>query len=82
MATELTEWPTWAKPLGAHGRYPWNDWFNGAVWVLEYGVDFHCKPHSFRVNAYGVAKRRGLVLLTSFRDEGATIALQAVPRET
>lgn len=42
------------------GVYPWDEWLDGQVRVLEAGKDFTCKPDSIRNAFYGAAAARGL----------------------
>lgn len=47
-----------------HGnaKYPWDRWADGNIWEVTAGVDFDCKPVSFRGILYSYAKRSGLKL--------------------
>ena len=47
-----------------HGnaKYPWDRWADGNIWEVTAGVDFDCKPVSFRGVLYSYAKRSGLKL--------------------
>ena len=47
-----------------HGnaKYPWDRWADGNIWEVTAGVDFDCKPISFRGILYSYAKRSGLKL--------------------
>lgn len=82
MADKTTDWPTWARPTGERAEYPWDDWFNGDIWVLEHGRDFTAKLASFRVIAYAAARRRGVRLKTGLNPDGQSIAIQAIPLVT
>jgi hypothetical protein len=46
------------EPKGRE-RYPFEQWFDGAVWRLRRGEDFDVTPTSMRGAIYGAAKRRG-----------------------
>lgn len=82
MADKTTDWPAWAQPTGERTEYPWDDWFNGDIWVLEHGHDFTAKLASFRVIAYAAARRRNLRLKTGLKPDGTSIAIQAMPLDT
>lgn len=45
-----------------HGntKYPWDMWADGNIWEVTMGLDFDCKPASFRGVLYSHAKRSGL----------------------
>lgn len=82
MADTTNMWPTWAQPTGQRTEYPWDDWFNGDIWVLTHGRDFTAKLASFRVIAYAAARRRNIRLKTGLKPDGSSIAIQAVPLTT
>ena len=47
MATKLRKFD-WQKPseitTGDKTQYPWHQWFDGDIWQLEEGEDFHTHP--------------------------------------
>lgn len=47
--------------------YPWADWFNGSLWVVERGVDFPgtITAETFRKQVLTKARRWGLLVRTS-----------------
>jgi hypothetical protein len=50
-----------AFPGKSHrGKYPWDQWFDGQVWLLERGKDFDIQPYSLRTLAYDQAVKRGI----------------------
>ena len=51
--------------------HPWDEWLNGKLWALEFGVDFGDPEdqkdeaiQTFRTMAWHAAKRRGLKIRT------------------
>ncbi len=55
----------WNKLGGVNAFYPWNDWFDGQVWLVE--PDDVIEGSTFRdLAAYAtkVAKRRGITIRT------------------
>lgn len=61
--------------------YPWKDYFNGKVWKLTKGVDFHCMPEAFRAAAYQAAIRHGVRVRTHVPSPN-TIVIQAYKPES
>jgi len=55
-------------------NYPWNQWFDGRIWKLEKGVDYH-SSHGLRTSAHRAARKKN-VLITIVAKEKA-IYLQA-----
>ena len=45
---------------GRQPNYPYDQWFNGQIWKLQYMIDFECQANSLRQCFYGAAKRRGI----------------------
>lgn len=45
---------------GREEQYPFDDWFDGALWRLSRGEDFAVTPASLRSTIYAAAKRRGV----------------------
>lgn len=41
-------------------QYPFDEWFDGALWRLRRGEDFEVTPTSLRGTIYAAAKRRRL----------------------
>jgi hypothetical protein len=35
-----------------HANYPYSEWLDGQIRVLEQGVDFHCAPEQLRAHLY------------------------------
>jgi len=59
-------------------KYPWHDWFNGQIWLLEHQVDFSGKnPNVFRNTIGSAAKRHNVRTRTSLKD-GKYLYLQAI----
>ena len=78
MAKKLTE--AEAKDItfgGGRTKYPWDEWLDGDMWVLEQDEDFPgTKIDQFRKGASEAARARGLKLRTS-RLGPTTIVVQA-----
>jgi hypothetical protein len=53
--------------------YPWGEWFDGKVRLLEPGVDFTCEPVGMRSAAYSAAKKAGIKIVARVRPEGVYI---------
>ena len=49
---------------GRSEQYPYDDWFDGALWRLRRGEDFTVTPTSMRTTIYSAAKRRGVTVET------------------
>jgi hypothetical protein len=78
VAKQLTDFKFMPRTRGRSSSYPWDEWFDGAVWKLTRGVDFPGDPHSFRTNAYAKARSRGLRLRAQVIDRGDAVVIQAV----
>lgn len=76
MAQRITEWPQWrSKRLS---KYPWDDWFNGEMWVLKQGEDFEASPERMRQMIGVTARHRGIKVRTSVNKDENLVALQVV----
>ena len=60
-------------------KFPWDEWFDGQVWLLVPGEDFESSVEGFRSSAHNAAKRMGFNLSTTVRDD--CVYLQATPVE-
>jgi hypothetical protein len=58
-------------------KYPWDEWFDGDIWVLEQGEDFTISLPNMRSVIYGAADRAGLEVKTSVDADAKTITIQA-----
>lgn len=78
MAERLNEFPGGNRTRGG-GKYPWDDWLDGSVWLLRRGEDFSTSILSFRATASTMAKRSGKKLRSrAVSDEnGEGLAIQA-----
>lgn len=52
--------------------YPWDEWLDGQIRVLEPGKHFTCKPASLVLSAYKAARSRGLKVSASI-DNGNVV---------
>lgn len=77
MPATLNEWPTTARG----SKYDWDTLFDGKIYKLVKGDDFECDLESFRVQAYGAARNRGLTFRSTKLNENelAVQALKADP---
>jgi len=55
---------------GARNIYPWEEWFDGNIWELTHGEDFHGEAKSFRSNLHTAAAKYGGKVRTNVRDNG------------
>jgi hypothetical protein len=68
MADVLDELPEWARG-GRREKYPYDRWFDGQVWLLHEGVDFEQDRRGMANRIRHAAKKRGLRVTVSHRDE-------------
>ena len=61
----------------ARDRYPWTEWFDGRIWLLTQGADFHCQAQSMQTLAH--AKGRKKRFKVSVQRRGDEVILQARP---
>lgn len=62
----------------ARNVYPWDEWFDGDVWELAQGEDFHCQTDSFKSCAYQKARNMGIgLVIKSNEKRPGTVRLQA-----
>ncbi len=58
------------------GKYPWDAWLDGSVWLLRRGEDYETSSASMRAIATSAAKTAGKRLRTQVtEDEDGTEAL-------
>lgn len=69
----LGEFPSKAT---AFKKYDWKTLFDGKVYELTAGEDFHCKPNSFAQLAYKVAKARAIKVRSNIAE--TTVTIQAL----
>ena len=60
---------------GKAEQYPWADWFDGQVRLLESGIDYDAETDSMKSCAYAAARRHGVKI--TMRTVGEDLALQA-----
>lgn len=77
MAERVKEWPQW-KPAPRRTKYPWDEWLNGDMWVLEQGKDFTSAPERMRQVIGMTARYRGLRVKTSVNKAENLVAVQVV----
>lgn len=61
-------------------RYPWKTWFDGNIWRLDRGTDFHEPLDRFRRRAYYVSQRWHMILRTQ-KDLESLIVCCKHPRD-
>lgn len=76
MAERLTEWPDWR--VGHRSKYPWDEWFDGNVWMLQQDRDFTASPERMRQMIGMTARKRGLKVRTSVNKLERKIAMQVL----
>jgi len=57
-------------------KYPWAEWFDGGVWCLKVGEDFHVDLNSFRSCVYMASKRHKVKVKTHIPKQKDCIYLQ------
>jgi hypothetical protein len=58
------------------GKYPWEEWLDGSVWLLRHGEDYETSSASMRAIATSAAKTAGKRLRTQVtEDDDGTEAL-------
>ena len=67
MAEILDKMPAWAK-RGRREVYPYDEWFNGQVWLLTRGVDFVQERRGMSHRIRAAARNRGLRVSVSQRE--------------
>ena len=45
-------------------KYPWDTWFDGRVWLLVHGEDFHVPTKHMQIMCHQTANRRGGTVAT------------------
>ena len=61
------------KRVGRQPQYPYDQWFYGQIWGLQYMVDFDCQGNSLRQRLYAAAKRRGVKVRVSVLANGDVV---------
>jgi hypothetical protein len=54
-------------------KYPWDQWLDGRVWLLEKGEDFRISVPSMQSSVTNAARARGLKVKMRARPEGLYI---------
>jgi len=49
--------------------YPYDEWFDGQIWKITKGIDFNCTLESMRISLFSQAKKRGMKIRTSKKDD-------------
>lgn len=49
--------------------YPWDEWMDGSSWEAIRGIDFDSEPRVFRVFLHGRARKKGMHVATSIRED-------------
>ena len=61
---------------GRTEQYPWTEWFDGQVRLLENGIDYDAETTSMKSCAYAAARRHGVKI--ALRTVGDDLALQSL----
>lgn len=56
--------------------YPWDEWTDGATWLVKQGVDYHCQSATFQSYLYRVAARRKMQVTTSYIGNGVRFSFK------
>ena len=67
MAEILDRMPHWVKQ-GRREIYPYDDWFDGQVWMLTRGVDFVQERRGMGARLRSAAKSRGTKVKLGHRE--------------
>ena len=67
MAEVLEKLPSWAK-RGRRTIYPYDQWFDGQVWLLTRGIDFVQERRGMATRIRSISKHRGLKITVSHRE--------------
>ena len=76
MATNIDSFSA-PQQRGIAAKYPYDQWFNGAIWRITQGEDFDCKPQNVRSTLRVQAWRKGLGFTS--RIIGDTVEFQVAP---
>ena len=63
---------------GRPEKYPFDEWFDGAWWKLERGLDFQVKAPSMRTAIFSAARRRNLKVATRISKNNGILYVRAV----
>lgn len=80
MAERVDRLP-WNRGRGPAPKYPYDEWFDGSIWLLKPGEDFTCKVTSLQTRLRSEASRRGHRLTFLSRDEGVYIRIAPLSTE-
>lgn len=73
MARTVNTLPDARHHTNPTNPYPWDDWMNGQVWLIDNDDISHTNADSFILRAWHAAKRRGMRVKTRKRAEGVYI---------
>jgi hypothetical protein len=62
---------------GAGSKYAWDEWFDGATWVLTHGEDFATEVDTFQTTVLIRARKRNVKVLTK-KLAGGKLAIRMV----
>jgi hypothetical protein len=62
-------------------RYDWAAWSDGSIWQLTKGEDFDCKPQTVGTQARGYAKKNGLSVRISQKDDSVVLQFIKKPQQ-
>jgi hypothetical protein len=69
MARRVKKFPKNVGRIHNKSMYPWMQWLDGSVWVLDVGKDFKVKPQSFRSLAATTAQKHGKKVRIAVRNK-------------
>lgn len=57
-------------PAGTKAEYPWDQWFDGRIRLLEQGIDFTVSAKSMQLQAHQRSRIDGVRIGTRITDDG------------
>jgi len=75
---QVVEEYDWDQKVIRDGKYPWSQWFNGAVWELTKGEDFDVDVAAFRRAVHSRAHWLGFKARTRTIKNDQAIVIQRI----
>lgn len=69
MASKMNEKPDFVQRT----RYPWHEWADGDVWLIERETDYVVSDKSFQVCAAAYARNNGFILRSKKHPQGLVV---------
>tara|TARA_Y100001951_G_C11166197_1_gene197596 strand:+ start:123 stop:431 length:309 start_codon:yes stop_codon:yes gene_type:complete len=74
-------YPKNARWTNVRDKYPWNDWTDGAYWLVKRGVDYTVTDKTFENTVYRLKSHLGRIKLHKVEEGYVLIALQVLPKK-